>query len=171
MRDNGEKPLKVSKLSVNAVALYPGEKPTFACPVCGVWRSLKRNLLIPHPAKSGKGRCPGTWQRFIIDITPEEWVAQLPQRKLEAVADAAARRGTRVTRKPKVTPAPAVTQMRARSISAPEQRRHLHAREVLASHRAECSNCKAGKPCRINFRLRVLADVAQRTYTTASRVA
>ncbi len=175
MRHNGKPILKVSRLPINAVALYPGEHPTFACqePGCGIWRSLKRRMLIPHPAPSGQGRCAGSWQRIEIDMTPEEWVAMRQEQLVEAVQDAAARRPTRVNRKPKVTPPPAVSQMRPRPVTSPEQQRLRNAREALAEHRKTCSTCKSGEFCHAHTQERHAADRAQQVYieTTSGRAA
>jgi hypothetical protein len=75
-----------------------------ACPVCGRLRAVRRSMLAPHRAGDGRRRCPGSGQRFQLDLTPVQWLARLDA----ATRDAAARRRTDlVYRRPRLRTEPA----------------------------------------------------------------
>lgn len=99
MRDNGRPALLASKMPPNLLDLRPGWRPLVACPDCGIWRTLKRGMILPHsgPEHADARRCPGSAQRVIVDVSVAEWQARLA----EAVAHTALRRGSRTVRTPK----------------------------------------------------------------------
>lgn len=74
MKHNGRPPITATSLAPANINLYPGEKPSAACPDCGRWRFIRRHMLWPHRTEDGKSRCPGSGQRIIIDLTPEQWL-------------------------------------------------------------------------------------------------
>ncbi len=77
MRHNGRPVVLVSTLPPNRVNLRRGELVAVACPVCGRWRRVKREMLWPHRAADGVARCLGSGQRIEIDLSPGEWLARL----------------------------------------------------------------------------------------------
>ena len=78
MNHNGQEPIRLSKVSPNAYSFgsLEGDRPLMIeCPVCGLWRPLKRRGLFPHRRGNveADGRCPGSNQRYIVDVDKTEW--------------------------------------------------------------------------------------------------
>ena len=84
MRHNGRPAVAVSMLPPNRVSLRPGEPVAVACPICGRWRRVKRQMLWPHRADDGLTRCPGSGQRVRVDLVPGEWLARLESARRSA---------------------------------------------------------------------------------------
>jgi hypothetical protein len=120
MRHNGRPILYVSRMSPNLVALFEhGGRPLVECPECGLWKSIKRGMVVVHHDTDYVGwpaefrpeapLCPGTGTRVRVDEDFAAW----RQRLDDAAREAAGRRGTRVVRRPKPPAVPAVHQLAA----------------------------------------------------------
>lgn len=109
MRHNGRPTILASRLNPADLDLREGWRPLVVCPDCHTWRVIKRSMLTPHRAEDGTSRCPGSAQRIRIDLTIADW----RPKAIEAVQDAASRRGTKVIARPKPSPPTAITQMSA----------------------------------------------------------
>ncbi|MGY1583844.1 hypothetical protein [Streptomyces sp. MN13] len=157
MRHNGRPVIKASTIRPEHLSLREGEPRMVVCPDCGTWRRLTRSMIHPHrdgveqPRPEGRRyrddataarptngrRCPGSAQRIVIDITPEEWTERL----LAAETTVVGRRTTRPIRKPRPQAAPAVAQMPAAT---------RQVREQLAEHLLSgCPRCRAGRCSRV----------------------
>ncbi|MET9466600.1 hypothetical protein ABZY44_17685 [Streptomyces sp. NPDC006544] len=88
------------------------------CPNCGTWvpinkpSTLRPKLAPHHMDKAGTqnpNRCLGSHRLVVLDVDPERWWKHLT----EGVAETDGRRSNRVTKKPEVVVAPAVTQIAA----------------------------------------------------------
>lgn len=88
------------------------------CPNCGTWvpiykpGTLRPKLAPHHTDKAGTqnpSRCFGSHRLVVIDVEIERWWKRLA----EGVAETDGRRSNRVTKKPEVVVAPAVTQIAA----------------------------------------------------------
>ncbi|WP_432003961.1 hypothetical protein [Streptomyces sioyaensis] len=88
------------------------------CPDCKTWVPItgiqaKKQKLVPHDTgRAGKDaavRCQGSNRLVNVNVTFEEWQERLE----DGGAETASRRRTTVLRKPKVQPAPAVSQIAA----------------------------------------------------------
>ncbi|MFF8953478.1 hypothetical protein ACF09I_32435 [Streptomyces sp. NPDC014940] len=114
---NGRPALVISTLKPHQYDLRP-VCASLICPDCKTWVPItgiqaKRQKLVPHDTgragKDAASRCQGSNRLVTVDIEFEKW-----QERLEAgSAEAAGRRRTTVRRKPKVQPAPAVSQIAA----------------------------------------------------------
>jgi hypothetical protein len=123
MRSNGAAAIKASSLPPNLISMSDrGGCTLVACPVCGVWRSLKRKMITPHRGPDVPGAdawpaefrppapwCSGGGQKITMDLTHDEWAAKLA----DACREAGQRRGTRVMRRPKPPMAPTLRQLAA----------------------------------------------------------
>jgi hypothetical protein len=96
------------------------------CPDCRTWVPItgvqaRQQKLVPHDTgrawKDEAVRCQGSNRLVCVDVQFEAW-----QKRLEdGAAETAARRRTTVRRKPKVAPAPAVSQIAARKQASTEE--------------------------------------------------
>ncbi|MER6736541.1 hypothetical protein [Streptomyces puniciscabiei] len=93
------------------------------CPDCKTWVPItgiqaKRHKLVPHDTgRAGKDaavRCRGSNRLVTVDIEFEKWQERLE----DGSSETAGRRRSTVRRKPKVQPAPAVSQIAARKQAA-----------------------------------------------------
>ncbi|WP_438490717.1 hypothetical protein [Streptomyces sp. S186] len=81
------------------------------CPITGM-QGREQKLVPHHTGKAGEGaaiRCRNSNRRIEFDLTLPEWHRAL----VDAHNDTLSRRPTNVLRKPKVAPAPAVSQIAA----------------------------------------------------------
>ncbi|MFF6946307.1 hypothetical protein [Streptomyces lavendulae] len=88
------------------------------CPNCGTWvpinkpGTLRPKLAPHHTDRAGTqnpSRCLGSHRLVVLDVAIERWWKRLT----EGVAESDGRRSNRVTKKPEVVVAPAVTQIAA----------------------------------------------------------
>lgn len=86
MRNNGRPVLLVSSLAPQLVDLDPSKPPSMVCQDCRRWQLIRSPMHVHKP--NGRKACPGSGQRVHIDVTPEEWWADLQ----EAVDKTALRR-------------------------------------------------------------------------------
>lgn len=182
MRHNGRPALRASRLKANQFTLYPGERITIECPDCGTWRPVDRGMVRPHRLtdhgreaerkdKGGRGRderCPGSAQRFVIDINAAQWM----ERVQEANREAGGRRSNKVIRKPKVAVAPPVS--RLGSIAAAQPKRAdlrlvtvERARADAAGHRIGCTVCTGYVRCETGLELEVRLAETEASWTLA----
>ncbi|GAA0968933.1 hypothetical protein [Actinocorallia libanotica] len=122
MRHNGRPIILASRLNPADLDLREGWRPLVVCTDCHTWRVIKRSMVVPHRAEDGKSRCPGSAQRIRVDITVEDW----RPKAIEAVRDAASRRGTKVLVRPKPSPPAAISQMSAARAREAELLRRYH---------------------------------------------
>ncbi|MCU7827331.1 hypothetical protein [Kitasatospora sp. DSM 101779] len=118
-----------------------------ACPACETWCPLTLNKgtkqwkIAPHHTERagtpGARRCGNSNRLFIIDMPLAVWQEQ----RVEASADVAARRPTKVLKKVKTPVVPAVTQL------APAAPTADTARETYEAHRKRCSACTGRAHC------------------------
>ncbi|MFD0449340.1 hypothetical protein ACFQ10_54450 [Streptomyces indonesiensis] len=118
-------PLRVSQIAVHEYDLDPA-CISLVCPSCRTWVPISRpngrpgrTRLVPHDTERAGTADPtyctdGSHRRVIIDVEVERW----RRRMEEGVSETDGRRSNRVTRKPKVTPAPALTQIAAQKQTA-----------------------------------------------------
>lgn len=105
-----------SELPAAEIDLTPGREH-LVCPTCERWTPLTGVLgtpkLVPHHIESARSstekphRCSGSNRQVDINLDIEDWRTEWTA----AAATAAARRATKVLRKPKSLPAPAVSQI------------------------------------------------------------
>ncbi|GAA1924068.1 hypothetical protein [Streptantibioticus ferralitis] len=117
--------LAVSTLKPHQYDLRPS-CASLVCPDCKTWVPItgikaKKQKLVPHDTgvarKDAAVRCQGSNRLVSIDVAFEVW-----QKRLEdGGAETASRRPTTVLRKPKVAPAPAVSQIAAQKQTAPTE--------------------------------------------------
>jgi hypothetical protein len=100
MRHNRRPVLVASHLHPNSLSLHAGERPSAACPECGRWRCLRRGMLAPHRSDDGVSRCPGSGQRFVVDLTSAQWLVQLKVAIRDAACVRAPYSGLRTRPKP-----------------------------------------------------------------------
>ncbi|MFI9311182.1 hypothetical protein, partial [Streptomyces triculaminicus] len=114
---------------------------SLVCPSCRTWVPIykpgtpKPKLVPHHMEKAGTKdprRCPGSHRLVVLDMDIERWW----QRLEEGVSETEGRRSNRVTRKPKVAVAPAVTQILAPLLDA------RAALKLYQAHRKSCAVCK-----------------------------
>ncbi|MEV7471644.1 hypothetical protein AB0O20_34890 [Streptomyces kronopolitis] len=118
-------PLRVSQIAAHEYDLAPA-CISLVCPSCRTWVPINRpngmpgrTRLVPHDKERAGTADPsfckdGSHRRVIIDVEAERW-----QRRLEeGVSETDGRRSNRVTRKPKVAPALAVSQIAAQKQAA-----------------------------------------------------
>ncbi|MFI9366488.1 hypothetical protein ACIG5E_36365 [Kitasatospora sp. NPDC053057] len=133
-----------STLPVNLIELTPG-KEHLACPGCDTWcpitsdKGSKQWKLVPHhtlPAGTpGARRCSNSNRLVDIDISLVCWQEQ----RVEASADVAARRPTKVLKKVKTPILPAITQLDPAPATADSARR------TYETHRVRCATCTTNK--------------------------
>ncbi|WP_431983132.1 MULTISPECIES: hypothetical protein [Streptomyces] len=115
--------LKLSQLPPANIDLRQPLSAVLVCEDCRTWCPItgmqgKVQKLVPH--HTGKvgvaaaSRCRGSNRRIDWDLTLPEWQQALA----DATKEAANRRPSRVTRKPRTAPAPAVAQIAARKTSS-----------------------------------------------------
>lgn len=85
MRHNGQPKMRLSRLHPGHLDLAEGKPPMVRCPHCPAWRQLQRCWMPAHPTAEGN-RCPGSGQRFLRDVTREQWLGQLIEGNAEAGA-------------------------------------------------------------------------------------
>ena len=84
MRHNQRPPLHASQMPVYELSYLPNGSKTVACPDCGRWRGIVRNMLTPHaPDMDNAGRCPGSAQRINFDLDYAEWASKLHHAEAE----------------------------------------------------------------------------------------
>lgn len=105
IRSNGRPAMLASSMYPNHLALTD-RHTRVACPDCGRWRPVKRQLLFPHDGDDGD-RCPGSGQEIVLDLTVAEWSARLD----EAIRDAERIRAARVHSKPEAPTPPPLCRM------------------------------------------------------------
>ncbi|MFE4601166.1 hypothetical protein ACFRKE_09935 [Kitasatospora indigofera] len=137
---SSQPPLLVSQLTLTSVELTHRAEH-LACPVCKTWCPLTLNKgsrewkLVPHhTAKAGTPgarRCSNSNRLVVIDIPLARWQEQ----RVEASADVAARRPTKVLKKVKSPVAPAITQLTPAAPTADT------AHAVYVGHRSRCAAC------------------------------
>ncbi|MEV4872851.1 hypothetical protein [Streptomyces syringium] len=134
--------LAVSSLKPHEYDLRPACL-SLVCPSCRTWVPIhvaatskaKAKLVAHHMETAGTEdprRCPGGHRLVILDVDIERWW----QRLEEGVSETDGRRSNRVTRKPKVAVAPAVTQILAPLLDAKA------ALKLYQAHRQGCAVCK-----------------------------
>ncbi|MFI2031884.1 hypothetical protein [Streptomyces buecherae] len=150
-RDNRRAPLLISQITPQNVNLRTQERPSILCLDCGTWRRLMGGVtqlkIREHLGADGE-QCPGSNQAIKLDIDIATW----GRRVAEADATVAARRPTAVRRKPKVTAAPAVSQIIARPSAVPKT--VDTARRALAAHQRACRTCPRAR-CAVGRELEV----------------
>jgi len=111
-------PLRVSQIAAHEYDLDPA-CISLVCPSCRTWVPINRpngqpgrTRLVPHHKERAGTADPafckgGSHRRVIIDVEAERWHRRLE----EGVSETDGRRSNRVTRKPKIAPAPAVSQI------------------------------------------------------------
>ncbi|MFC9975225.1 hypothetical protein ACFVH6_30455 [Spirillospora sp. NPDC127200] len=120
MRHNGKPILFTSKLRPTEVTLFArGGRPLVVCRECGVWKSIKRGMVVLHYGPDWSGWpaelrpqapiCNGTGQRVRVDEDFATWTRRLR----EASGETGRRRATRVLPRPKPPVAPAIHQLAA----------------------------------------------------------
>ncbi|MEU3522190.1 hypothetical protein ABZ770_44385 [Streptomyces sp. NPDC006654] len=151
--------LAVSSLKPHEYDLHP-ESVSLVCPSCRTWVPIhigtkapnakaepKAKLVAHHTEKAGTEnprRCPGSHRLIVIDMDIERWW----QRLEEGVSETDSRRATRVTRKPKVAVAPAVTQIVAPMLSADGTLKlfRTHAQQCEVCQESGHAHCPEGSP-------------------------
>ncbi|MFH9354024.1 hypothetical protein [Kitasatospora sp. NPDC017646] len=136
--------LLVSKLPLNSVQLTHRAE-VLACPACQTWCPLTLNKgtkewkLAPHHATKagtpGARRCSNSNRLVIIDVTLVRWQEQ----RVEASADVAARRPTKVLRKVKAPLPKAIHQLTPAAPTAET------AHAAYVGHRSRCAACTTSK--------------------------
>ncbi|MFJ9855275.1 hypothetical protein [Streptomyces sp. NPDC101150] len=131
--------LTVSNLRPHQYDLRPA-CASLICPDCTTWVPITGiqatiHKLVPHHAGTAREdapiRCSGSNRRVIIDVKYEVW-----QRSLEeGGAETNGRRANRVTRKPKVAVAPAITQILSPLLDAKAAVR------MYEAHTKRCATC------------------------------
>ncbi|AEM88646.1 hypothetical protein Strvi_9389 (plasmid) [Streptomyces violaceusniger Tu 4113] len=118
-------PLRVSQIAVHEYDLDPA-CVSLVCPSCRTWVPISRpngrpgrTRLVPHHTERAGTADPtfctdGSHRRVIIDVEVERWRRHIE----EGVSETDGRRSNRVTRKPKVAPALAVSQIAAKKQTA-----------------------------------------------------
>lgn len=138
--------LKLSQLPPSHIDLRDPLKAVLVCEDCGTWCPItgmrgRDQKLVPH--HTGKAdvadaiRCRGSNRRIEWDLTIPEWHQLLA----DAIKESASRRATRVLRKPKTPPAPAVGKIVAPAPSADAARR------LYEMHRKACAGCTPRSTC------------------------
>ncbi|MFF0415626.1 hypothetical protein ACFYUY_35010 [Kitasatospora sp. NPDC004745] len=132
--------LLLSELPRNLVDLTPRAEH-LACPGCGTWcpltahKGTKEWKLVPHhttkAGSSGARRCGNSNRLFVIDISLSRWQEQ----RVEASADVAARRSTKVLKKVKTPVTPALHQLEPAAPTADT------AHAAYVGHRSRCTAC------------------------------
>ncbi|MBL3668382.1 hypothetical protein JL475_20780 [Streptomyces sp. M2CJ-2] len=119
---NGRPALAVSTLKPHQYDLRPA-CASLICPDCRTWVPItglqaKKSKLVPHDTglagKDAAVRCQGSNRLVTVDVKAKKW----EERLVEGHAETAHRRRTTVRRKPKVAPAPAVSQIAAQKQTA-----------------------------------------------------
>ncbi|WP_217208882.1 hypothetical protein [Streptomyces sp. AC550_RSS872] len=114
---NGRPALAISTLKPHQYDLRPA-CASLICPDCKTWVPItgfqaKKPKLVPHDTgRAGKDaavRCQGSNRLVTVDVRVTKWEERLVDGHSETVH----RRRTTVRRKPKVAPAPAVSQIAA----------------------------------------------------------
>ncbi|MFD9984063.1 hypothetical protein ACFWZJ_27190 [Streptomyces massasporeus] len=110
--------LVISTLAPHQYDLRPA-CASLICPDCKTWVPITgiqaaRQKLVPHDTgradQDAAVRCQGSNRLITVDVHFEKWLERLE----DGGAETASRRRTSVCRKPKVQPAPAVSQMATR---------------------------------------------------------
>ncbi|MFF2517879.1 hypothetical protein [Streptomyces sp. NPDC058086] len=113
---------------------------SLVCPSCRTWVPINkpgtlRPKLVPHHMEEAgtedPRRCPGSHRLVVFDMDIERWW----QRLTEGVAETDGRRSNRVTRKPKVAVAPAITQILAPLLD------EKAAVKLYEAHNKGCATC------------------------------
>ncbi|MGA5823712.1 hypothetical protein ACPC54_38340 [Kitasatospora sp. NPDC094028] len=135
--------LLVSKLPLSSVQLTHRAE-VLACPACATWcpltldKGTKRWKIAPHhtdrAGTPGARRCSNSNRLVVIDVQLARWQEQ----RVEASADAAARRPTKVLRKVKTPITPA--------LNGPVTADTVYVN--LSRHRATCAACTDEVQCR-----------------------
>ncbi|OEJ36324.1 hypothetical protein [Streptomyces agglomeratus] len=119
---NGRPALAVSALKPHQYDLRP-VCASLICPDCKTWVPItglqaKKPRLVPHDTglagKDAAVRCQGSNRLVTVDVKVKKWQERLE----DGNAQTAHRRPTTVLRKPKVAPAPAVSQIAAQKQTA-----------------------------------------------------
>jgi hypothetical protein len=122
---NGRPALIISTLRPHQYDLRPA-CASLICPDCKTWVPItgiqaKKPKLVPHDTgRAGKDaavRCQGSNRLVTVDVQVKEWQELLE----DGHAETGHRRKTTVRRKPKMQPAPAVTQIAARKQTAGDE--------------------------------------------------
>ncbi|KDN80570.1 hypothetical protein [Kitasatospora cheerisanensis] len=132
--------LLVSMLPIASVQLTHRAE-VLACPACQTWCPLTLNKgtrqwkLVPHHTTKagtpGARRCSNSNRLVTIDVT----LVRLREQQVEASADVAARRPTKVLRKVKTPVPPALHQLTPAAPTADSARR------AYETHRSRCAAC------------------------------
>ena len=140
--------LLVSQLPITSVQLTHRAE-VLACPACQTWCPLTLHKgggqwkLAPHHTTKagtpGARRCSNSNRLVIIDVTLVRWQEQ----RVEASADVAARRPTRVLRKVKTPVTPA--------LASPATADTVYV--TLSRHRVDCAVCVDEVACRYGLSL------------------
>ncbi|MGW4651806.1 hypothetical protein [Kitasatospora sp. NPDC004289] len=135
--------LLVSQLPIASVQLTHRAE-VMACPACQTWcpltltKGTKQWKLAPHHTERagtpGARRCSNSNRLVVIDVTLARW----QERRVEASADVAARRPTKVLRKVKTPTVPA--------LGSPATADTVYVN--LSRHRASCAICVDEVKCR-----------------------
>ncbi|MEV6533655.1 hypothetical protein AB0M86_29355 [Streptomyces sp. NPDC051639] len=170
----------VSDLPHSEVDLTPGREH-LVCPNCQRWTPITGVLgipkLVPHHTASADvaraetlHRCNGTNRRVVIDIAIEDWHSERTDAVATASAIAAARRATKVLRKPRALPAPAVSQITSPPLSA------ASALDAYREHFKKCrksegtDHCGGTRRCPVGARLAALYEQLQSSDAVHERV-
>ncbi|MFI8769503.1 hypothetical protein ACIGN6_31990 [Streptomyces sp. NPDC053792] len=165
--------LVASQLKASEIDLTPG-KEHLVCPACERWTPITGVLgtpkLVPHPVgRAGTAeasRCVNTNRRVVIDVDIAEWRTGCT----EAAATAAARRPTKVVRKPKAVAAPAVSQITPAPLSA------ASALDAYREHFKKCrkssgtDHCGGTRRCADGARLAALYEQLLPSHSVHDRV-
>ncbi|GGO98635.1 hypothetical protein [Wenjunlia tyrosinilytica] len=118
--------IKLSQLLPSHIDLREPVKAVLVCEDCGTWcpitgmQSRVQKLVPHHTGKADEvdaNRCRGSNRRVEFDMTIPEWRQALA----DADKETSSRRPTTVLRKPKVAPAPAVSQIAAQKQTTAEE--------------------------------------------------
>ncbi|MFD6823340.1 hypothetical protein ACFWC5_23600 [Streptomyces sp. NPDC060085] len=157
-----------SELPHAEIDLTPGREH-LVCPNCARWTPITGVLgtpkLVPHHTESAHvtrtetlHRCSGTNRKVVIDIAIEDWHTERNEAVATAAATAVARRATKVLRKPKMIPAPAVSQITPPPLSA------ASALDAYREHLKQCrkskgiGHCSGTRRCPVAARLAALYE-------------
>lgn len=119
---NGRPALVISTLKPHQYDLRP-TCASLICPDCKTWVPItgiqaKKPKLVPHDTgRAGRDaavRCQGSNRLVTVDVRVTRWAERL----VDGHAETAHRRRTTVRRKPRVAPAPAVSQIAAQKQTA-----------------------------------------------------
>ncbi|MET8102901.1 hypothetical protein ABZV29_41855 [Streptomyces sp. NPDC005236] len=169
-----------SELPHAEIDLTPGREH-LVCPDCTRWTPITGVLgtpkLVPHHTGSAHvassktmHRCTGTNRKVVIDIAIEDWRIERTEAVAIAAATAATRRATKVLRKPRVLPAPAVSQITPAPLSAALALDAYRAHLKMCRKSEGTDHCGGTRRCAEAVRLAALYEQLQASDAVHERV-